>query len=150
MARRSMRRIAALLTIVCAEGLYAQAEGEPLVTADEVFTAVKESCDKFQWIAVLTLQNTEDLSLPYISMRRFPYDRGVAAANGTALKAEIIYLKAVVNGERWLITMDFFDSYRPAYGGARQTRDIRRNLLALLSSLLLAKEFTSEQKPADE
>ncbi|MDR2468543.1 MAG: hypothetical protein LBD22_06250 [Spirochaetaceae bacterium] len=118
--------------------LPAQEQQSTGANAEDVINAITENCEKFTWVSVLTIERTEDMAVPYIKMHRLPYDRGGTGFGGTPLKAELIYLKTVIDGVRWLITIDFYDSPR-IEKGAQKTRDAKRGLMSMLSSIFPAQ-----------
>lgn len=132
-----------LVFFLCAAGVFGQTSTSTLneVSAHEIVEAIKENCEKFQWLAVITIESNEDMAKPFISMHRIPYERGGTGFAGQPLKAEIVYIKTIKNGERWMLTIDFFDSPRSEKNATR-TRDARRTVLTLLSSFF-PEEFES-------
>ncbi|GMO19609.1 MAG: hypothetical protein Pg6A_06340 [Termitinemataceae bacterium] len=143
-----LRIATVLLFALCVADVFGQTVSSSIKEAntEEVIRAIEENCEKFQWLAVIALESTEDMGVPYLSMHRLAYDRGGTGFNGLPLKAEIVYIKTIKDGERWLLTIDFFDSPRREKNAMR-TRDARRNVLALLSSLFPEK-FEVKEKPA--
>jgi hypothetical protein len=115
-------------------------------SAEDVIGAVEENLARYQWVNILAFHTEEDYNPPLISLSRMPYERRLQAS-GANLMAEVLYIRVVVDGLRYDLSFDFFDSLKPEKG-ARRTVDARPRIMALLAGIF--PEQFKKDAPKDD